>query len=279
VTRPPGTCRAVAWSGKVREVSGGTATAFLARADEASLPTLGGMARPDGIVIASERFWAFARADGTVVEGEMPAASTAFRRIPIVRGLARLGASMSPLFRGGGVAGKREKIFLTAALLAPCAFVFFSETATLIAGIVLSVALLAWLLRGRTLYLHGAEHRAIAAAEQGTLAATWRGDARPTRFSLRCGTNFVALVLPVGLVSDHFWPFAPAIWTPVVVALLTLGVSMELWRAVQGTTWSSIKGLLLPGLALQRLTTREPRLEETRIALTAVASVLRRELA
>jgi uncharacterized protein YqhQ len=261
-------------------VSGVTAaTAFLARADKAALPTLGGMARPDGIVIASERFWAFARVDGTIVEGTMPAASTAFRRIPLLRGIARLGASMSPLFRGGGVAGKREKLFLTAALLAPCVFVLFSETATLIAGVVLSVALLAWLLRGRTLYLHGAEHRAIAAAEQGTLAATWRGDARPSRFSLRCGTNFVALVLPVGLVADQFWPFAPEIWTPVVVALLTLGVSMEIWRVVQGTSWSSIKGLLLPGLALQRLTTREPRLEETRIALTAVASVLRRELA
>jgi uncharacterized protein YqhQ len=37
--------------------------------------------------------------------------------------------------------------------------------------------------------------------------------------------------------------------------------------------------LLLPGLALQRLTTREPRVEETRVALTAVAAVLSRELA
>jgi uncharacterized protein YqhQ len=35
---------------------------------------------------------------------------------------------------------------------------------------------------------------------------------------------------------------------------------------------------LYPGLALQRLTTREPTIEETRLALTAVASVLRREL-
>jgi uncharacterized protein YqhQ len=31
---------------------------------------------------------------------------------------------------------------------------------------------------------------------------------------------------------------------------------------------------MLPGLALQRLTTREPRLEETRVALRAVAGVL-----
>jgi uncharacterized protein YqhQ len=260
-------------------VSSGTVTAFLERADEATLPTLGGMARPDGVVIASERFWAFARTDGSVVEGSMPPASTAFRSVPILRGLARLGASVSPLFRGSGVTGRREKLFLTAALLAPCAFVFFSETATMIAGLLLSAVLLAWLLRGRTLYLHGAEHRAIAAAERGSLVATWRGDARPTRFSLRCGTNFVALVLPVGLLAERVWPFAPAVWTPVVVALLTLGVSMEVWRAVQGTQWSALKGLLLPGLALQRLTTREPTLAETRVALTAVASVLRRELA
>jgi uncharacterized protein YqhQ len=260
-------------------VSAGTVTAFLERADEAALPTMGGMARPDGVVIASERFWAFARTDGTVVEGEMPGASTALRSIPILRGLARLGASVSPLFRGGGVTGRREKLLLTAALLAPCAFVFFSETATLVAGILLSAVLLVWLLRGRTLYLHGAEHRAIAAAERGQLAATWAGDARPTRFSLRCGTNFVALVLPIGLIADWLWPFPPAIWTPLVLAALTLGVSMELWRAVQGTTWSSVKGLLLPGLALQRLTTREPTLAETRVALTAVESVLRRELA
>lgn len=260
-------------------MSAGTVTAFLERADKACLPTLGGMARPDGVIIASERFWAFARADGTVAEGRMPKASSAFRSIPVVRGLARLGASVAPLFRGGGVAGRREKLFLTAALLMPCVFVFFSETATLIAGLVLSALLLFWLLRGRTLYLHGAEHRAIAAAERGTLAATWRGEARPTRFALRCGTNFVALVLPVGLVAERIWPFAPAMWTPVVVALLTLGVSMELWRVVQGTTWAPLKGFLIPGLALQRLTTREPTLAETRVALTAVASVLRRELA
>jgi uncharacterized protein YqhQ len=37
--------------------------------------------------------------------------------------------------------------------------------------------------------------------------------------------------------------------------------------------------VLLPGLALQRLTTREPELAEARVALTALAAVLRRELA
>jgi uncharacterized protein YqhQ len=53
---------------------------------------------------------------------------------------------------------------------------------------------------------------------------------------------------------------------------------MELWRLVQSSQRPALKVLLLPGLALQRLTTREPSLYETRVALVATASVLRREL-
>ena len=66
--------------------------------------------------------------------------------------------------------------------------------------------------------------------------------------------------------------------TPLVVSLLALALTMELWLLVQGSRRLA-RIVLLPGLALQRLTTREPELAETRVALTAVASVLRRELA
>src|SRR5262245_38199719 len=236
------------------------------------------MARPDGVVIASERFFAFAGRDGSLLEDEMPRPPAFARRIPLLRGLARLGLSVSPLLRRG-VAGHIGRLMLFAVLLAPIAFMFLPSRAALVAGIVISVGLIAWLMRGRTLYLHGAEHRAIAAAEEGLLGRTWDGDARPSRFSLRCGTNFVALALPVALLADQLWPFAPALWTPVVVAVLSLGLTMELWRAVQGSTWTAARAFLVPGLALQRLTTREPTIEETRIALTAVASVVRRELA
>ena len=187
--------------------------------------------------------------------------------------------SVSPILRREGVAGQRERLFLTAVLLSPLAFVFFSGTVTLIAGIVMSVGLLAWLMRGRTLYLHGAEHRAIAAAEQGQLGVTWEDEVKPSRFSLRCGTNFVALVLPISLVADRLWPFGTTLWTPIVLAVLSLGLTMELWRAVQSSTHRALRAFLYPGLALQRLTTREPTIDETRIALTAVASVVRRELA
>jgi uncharacterized protein YqhQ len=260
-------------------VQGAALAAILERADSSTLPLLGGMARPDGVVIASERFFAFAGRDGSLLEGEMPKVPRLLNRLPLLRGLARLSMSVSPLLRRDGVAGRNERLMLTAVLLAPLFFVFLSGTASLVAGIAMTVSLLAWLLRGRTLYLHGAEHRAITAAENRQLTATWQGDAAPSRFSLRCGTNFVALVLPVGLLADRLWPFAPELWTPIVVAALSLALSMELWRAVQSSTRRAARVFLLPGLALQRLTTREPDFAETRIALTAVASVVRRELA
>ena len=101
---------------------------------------------------------------------------------------------------------------------------------------------------------------------------------RPSRFSPRCGTNFAALAIPV-TPSSTAWrraSRAPAL-TGAVVAVVSIGVTMELWKAVQHPS-GLLRGLLLPGLALQRLTTREPELADTQVALRAVASVLRREL-
>ena len=253
---------------------------MLGRADETpALPRLGGMARADGVVIASERFWAFARRDGSVGEGEMPTLPRLVRRVPLLRGLARLGLALAPLFGGAGVARGRERLFLVAAMLAPLSLIFLPDAAALPIGIATAVGLLAWVLRGRTLFLHGAEHRAIAAVESGSLLATWRGEARPSRFSPRCGTNFAALVMPVSIGADRLWPLSAAVYTPFVVTLISLALTMELWQVVQASRYRAAQILLFPGLALQRVTTREPSVEETQVALTAVASVLRRELA
>ena len=252
---------------------------LFARADAARvLPKLGGMARPNGVVIVSERHWAFATISGELHEGEMPIRRSRAARIPLVRGLLQLASSMAPLLRGRGVARLRERLFLLVALLLPFAFVALPGRLELAAGILTTMLIVLWLFRGRTLRLHGAEHRAIAAAEEGSLAATWTGTARPTRFSARCGTNFAALAIPVTAVFDQIAPrfLAPTL-TSALVAVFSIGVSMELWKAVQHPS-GLLRGFLLPGLALQRLTTREPQLADTQIALQAVASVLRREL-
>ncbi len=255
-------------------------TGLLRRGDSAfALPRLGGMARPNGVVIVSERYWAFAGTDGTVREGRMPSPPEVLNRIPLARGLVRLFASLSPIFRRTGVAPRRERWLIVAAVLAPAAFIAFPGAWGTVAGFAITGLLLFTLLRGRALNLHGAEHRAIAAAEERRLRATWEGAARPTRFSPRCGTNFAALALPVTLLANQLWPLAPAIYTPLVVMALSLALSMEVWRVVQRSSHRFWQSFLLPGLALQRVTTREPRLDETRVALAAVASVLRRELA
>jgi uncharacterized protein YqhQ len=253
--------------------------AVLARADASgSLPRLGGMARADGVVIVSERHWAFAGVDGSLREGAMPNTPHALRRIPLLRGLVRISSSLSPLFRRTGVARRRERWLIAAAVLGPLALVFVPHTVSLVVGLTITLGLLAWLLRGRTLFLHGAEHRAIAAVEERRLRDTWLGAARPTRFSPRCGTNFAALVLPIATLGQRFWPLETAAFTPLVVTVLSLAVSMELWQLVQGSSLRAARSLLVPGLMLQRITTREPTLDETQVALRAVASVLQRDL-
>jgi uncharacterized protein YqhQ len=255
-----------------------TALQRLARADAtASLPRLGGMARPDGVVIVSERFWAFAGIDGSVREGEMPRAQGRLARLPFMRGLVRLGASLSPLFRSTGVARGRERIVLALAVVAPLGLVFAPPAVGLWGGVAITLLLIGWLFRGRALRLHGAEHRAIAAAEERRLAPTWEGLVRPSRFAPRCGTNFAALAVPTTVLADRLWPVPATFYTPILVTVLSLALTMELWRLVQSAQgWRRL--FLAPGLALQRLTTREPALEDTRLALVAVASVLDREL-
>ena len=237
------------------------------------------MARPNGVVIVSERRWAFAGVDGSLIEGSMPRPPEALQRIPLARGLVRLWASLAPVFRPSGIAGSPERWLIGAAVLAPAGLALVGGPWSTVAGALRSVLLMATILRGRALHLHGAEHRAIAAAEGRSLFATWAGEAKPTRFSPRCGTNFAALALPVTFLADRVLPFAPEFWSPAVVLVLSLALTMELWRLVQRSTHRFWSAFLLPGLALQRLTTREPRADETQVALRAVAAVLRHELA
>src|ERR687886_578881 len=98
-------------------VEPGSVLRELERGDRAAvLPRLGGMARADGVVVVSERFWAFAGVDGSLREGRMPRPPHTLRSIPLVRGLVRLFASLSPLFRRTGVARKRERWFLLLAI-------------------------------------------------------------------------------------------------------------------------------------------------------------------
>jgi hypothetical protein len=251
--------------------------ALLREADASpDLPRLGGMARPDGVAIVSELVWCFSPAQGGATRlKEMPRVASWVSRIFLVRGLVKLASAIVPLIGRGSAASFRERLTIGAVLAAPLpiALVPGEFRAWVLGGLTLS--LLGWMLRGRTLWLHGAEHRAIAAAESHSLVATWQGDDVPSRFSTRCGTNFAALMAPVSFLLDRLWVFPPAVLTPVVVPLVALMVTMEIWLATQATSSRGLRRLILfPGLLLQRATTREPTLAETRVALRAVAAVL-----
>jgi uncharacterized protein YqhQ len=253
--------------------------AVLAEADAApALPRLGGLARPHGVVIVTERVWCFSRLDGSVVtSGRMPRPSPIVERLPLLRGLAKLGAALAPLFAPNGTARPAERVVLLAALLAPLgvALAPISSTYRSVVFAVSAVALMAWILRGRTLRLHGAEHRAIAAAETSSLVDTWHGVVRPSRFSLRCGTNFTAILIPVSLLLERAWILpTSALLTPVFVTVAAVTLTMEIWLVAQRRLSSFGRLVMLPGLLLQRLTTREPDLHDTRVALRAVAAVL-----
>jgi uncharacterized protein YqhQ len=60
----------------------------------------------------------------------------------------------------------------------------------------------------------------------------------------------------------------------VLLPLASLMISMEIWLVAQRSAGRLGRIVLLPGLLLQRLTTREPTVEDTRVALRAVAAVL-----
>ena len=126
--------------------------------------------------------------------------------------------------------------------------------------------------RGRVLGIVGGTGPESTVDYYRSLVATWRGAARPSRYSPRCGTNFAALLIPVAMLLDRFWLLPTTAFTPVLVTVAAVTLTMEIWLAAQRTRFARV--VVLPGLALQRLTTREPTLVETRVALRAVAAVL-----
>src|SRR5260221_4936407 len=148
----------------------GETAELLRKADLAlSLPRLGGMARPKGVVIVGERHWAFAGVEGWLRGGRMPHPPETLQRLPLARGLVRLWASLAPVLRPGGVAPSRERYLILTALLAPLGLAFVGGPWSTAAGIVLSLVLLCTILRGPAPHLPGAEHHPAAAGEEPRL--------------------------------------------------------------------------------------------------------------
>jgi uncharacterized protein YqhQ len=132
----------------------------------------------------------------------------------------------------------------------------------------------------RVFQYHAAEHKAINAYEAGEEL----DPERVQRFSLihpRCGTAFLLWVMVIAIFvfaflgqPDWYWLIASRILLLPVIA----GIAYELIRFAGKHTGNRIlMTLLAPGLWLQRLTTREPTLDQIEVSIRALREVLRLE--
>jgi uncharacterized protein YqhQ len=132
----------------------------------------------------------------------------------------------------------------------------------------------------RVFQYHGAEHKAINAYEAGE-------DLEPQRvqsFSLihpRCGTAFLLWVMVIAIFVFAF--LGQPVWYWLIASRILLlpviaGIAYELIRFAGRHSGNRIlMTLLAPGLWLQRLTTREPTLDQIEVSIRALRQVLQLE--
>src|ERR687898_172361 len=132
----------------------------------------------------------------------------------------------------------------------------------------------------RVFQYHAAEHKAINAYEAGEELVP----ERVQRFSLihpRCGTAFLLWVMVIAIFVFAF--FGQPAWYWLITSRILLlpviaGIAYELIRFAGKHTGNRIlMTLLAPGLWLQRLTTREPTLDQLEVSIRALKDVLQRE--
>jgi len=255
---------------------------------------LGGMALRDGVLLQSDGHWAAAvrQTDGgvKVVSGpkiQLPAGE-ALRRVPVVRGLVRLGEALAvlPAVRratGTPVLPQEDPRLLAATAASAAASLALRVTGrgspvlreVAAAGVSLAPVLFA-LRDSRISRYHGAEHKSVAAYETG-------GDpAAADKEHARCGSNLIAPMVVTSLATNLLLRAAGRERQPLatfVAGLVSIGSAMELFA------WMSrhqdhplARTLGRPGIEMQRLfTTSEPSEEQLDVADTALRELMRLE--
>jgi len=132
----------------------------------------------------------------------------------------------------------------------------------------------------RVFSYHGAEHKTINAYEDGATLEP-ASVARYSTAHTRCGTGFLLIVLVIYILIT-----APMGRPPLLIRLasrlitipIVAGISYELMKfGARHYDNPLVKVLVAPGLALQRLTTREPDESMLEVAIASLKSVLAAE--
>lgn len=132
----------------------------------------------------------------------------------------------------------------------------------------------------RTYMYHGAEHKCINCIEDGK-ELNVENVRKSSRLHRRCGTSFLFLVMFISIVAfilvSALLPEDAGKVMKVVVRLLLIpviaGVSYEILRLAGKNDSLIVRIISAPGMALQKLTTKEPDDSMIEVAIRAVEAV------
>ena len=127
----------------------------------------------------------------------------------------------------------------------------------------------------RTFMYHGAEHKCINCIESG-MELNVENVMKSSRFHKRCGTSFLFLVMAISIIFFILVPVSDPVMKIIVRLLLIpviAGVSYEVLKLAGRSENRLVKIISAPGIALQRLTTREPDEDMVEVAIKSVEAV------
>lgn len=129
----------------------------------------------------------------------------------------------------------------------------------------------------RVFQYHGAEHKTIYTYEKGLPLIV--ENVRPqSTLHPRCGTNFLMIVMLISMFVFAFFGW-PNVWERIASRIILMpviaGVSYEVIRFA-GRNYDNglVRALIMPGLLLQKVTTRQPDDDQIEVAIAAVKSAL-----
>ncbi|HEX2172436.1 MAG TPA: DUF1385 domain-containing protein [Dehalococcoidia bacterium] len=129
----------------------------------------------------------------------------------------------------------------------------------------------------RVFAYHGAEHKTINAYEAGALLDVSLIQ-RYTTVHTRCGTAFLLIVIVISILVFTLLgqpPLPLRILSRIILVPVLAAVAYEVIRFMAGHCSNELVRLAMkPGLALQKLTTREPTDDQVEVAMTALKAVL-----
>ncbi|MEX2276116.1 MAG: DUF1385 domain-containing protein [Actinomycetota bacterium] len=134
----------------------------------------------------------------------------------------------------------------------------------------------------RVFQYHGAEHKTIAAFEHDE-PLNVENVGRYSTLHVRCGTNFLLIVMVLTILIFALFGSPPLHWrilSRIVAIPLIAAFAYEMLRlgARFPNSWL-MRGLMTPGLWLQKITTKPPSPDQIEVAIASFNEVLRREAA